>query len=85
MTAQVFRLFARSAVIAVLLAIALGLAACGRKSGLDAPPSAAIDRPAATGTNNQEAGGAQSGFTPEGRPVAAPGAKKSLPIDVLLN
>jgi predicted small lipoprotein YifL len=83
-TAQVFRLFARSAVIAVLLAIALGLAACGRKSGLDAPPSAAIDRPAATGTS-QEAGGAQSGFTPEGRPVAAPGAKKSLPIDVLLN
>jgi predicted small lipoprotein YifL len=83
-TGQVSCLFARSAVIAVLLAMALGLAACGRKGGLDAPPSAAIDRPAATGSS-QEAGGPQSGFTPDGRPVAAPGTKKSLPIDVLLN
>ena len=84
MNGQVFCLFARSAVVAVLLGMALGLAACGRKSGLDAPPSAAIDRPAAAGSN-QEPGGVQSGFTPDGRPVAAPGAKKSLPIDVLLN
>jgi len=83
LTGQVSRLFARSAVIAVLLATAFGLAACGRKNGLDAPPSAAIDQPAAAGSN--QAGGTQSGFTPDGRPLAAPSTRKPLPIDGLLN
>lgn len=84
MIGQVSCLFARSAVVVLLLAMALGLAGCGRKGGLDQPPGAAIEQPAAAGSE-QPAGGSQSGFTPDGRPVAAPGGKKRLPIDGLLD
>jgi predicted small lipoprotein YifL len=87
-TVQLSRLFARLAVVGVL-ACALGLAACGRKAGLDPPPSAAIEPPpptAQSGTASEPAPGtSQSGFTPDGRPVAAPGAKKRLPIDFLID
>jgi predicted small lipoprotein YifL len=83
-TGQVSRLLARSAALAVLLAIALGLAGCGRKTGLDAPPGAAIEQPTAAGAD-RPAGGMQSGYTPDGRPALAPGQKKRLPIDVLLD
>jgi predicted small lipoprotein YifL len=75
------RLFARSAALVVVAAAALTLAGCGRKSGLDAPPSAAIEQPA----GSDQATGAPTGFTPDGRPVAAQGAKKRLPIDGLLD
>jgi len=82
-TAQVLRVFARSAVLAVLLVMAVALASCGRKGGLDAPPSAAIDQPATSGSN--QAGAPQTGFTSDGRPISAPTAKKRLPMDVLLD
>jgi predicted small lipoprotein YifL len=81
-TGQPSRLLARLAVLGVL-AFALGLAACGRKGGLDPPPSAAIEPPAAGGVDNPAT--PQSGFGPDGRPLSAPGAKKRLPIDVLLD
>jgi predicted small lipoprotein YifL len=86
-TVQLFRLFARLAAVGAL-ACALGLAGCGRKAGLDAPPSAAIEPPpgAQSGASSEPAPGAsQSGFTPDGRPVAPPGPKKRLPIDFLVD
>jgi len=65
-------LLAKLAAIGVL-AFALGLAACGRKTGLDPPPSAAIDQPSTSGQPTNDT---------DGRPVN--GAKKRLPIDVLI-
>jgi predicted small lipoprotein YifL len=52
------------AMIGALIA-ALGLAACGRKSGLDLPPSAAVSEPAVAGEPKQ---GAAIG--PDGKPIA---------------
>jgi len=64
------RPLSRLALLGVLVA-ALGLGACGRKAGLDPPPSSSVaDEP-----------GANAGE--EAKP--APTSKKSLPIDVLLN
>jgi predicted small lipoprotein YifL len=85
-TGHVSRLITRSAALAILLAMALGLAGCGRKGGLDMPPSASITEPGAA-PSNQAAGSTSTseGFTPEGRPIAAPSGKKRLPIDVLLD
>lgn len=85
MTVQVSRLVARMAAIGVL-ALALGLAACGRKGGLELPPSAAIDQPptAQSGAAPDQAPG-QSGFSTDGRPMAQPGAKKRLPMDPLVD
>ena len=60
--------FSRLALIGVLVT-ALGLAACGRKGGLDMPPSPSAD--AAQGTVNS--------------PTGLQGPKKPLPIDVLLD
>jgi predicted small lipoprotein YifL len=78
-TVQLPRLFARMAVFGVL-AFALGLAACGRKTGLEPPPSAAIEPPPAD---------AQPSGAPAPQPgVASPGpagVKKRLPIDPILD
>jgi predicted small lipoprotein YifL len=60
------RAFARMAVLSALIA-ALGLAGCGRKSGLDLPPSAAVSDPAPAGDPRQA-----SVVGPDGKPVAAP-------------
>jgi predicted small lipoprotein YifL len=79
---QLSRLLARLAMLGVL-ALALGLTACGRKGGLDLPPSAVAEPPAAAGADNPAA--AQTGFGPDGRPTMSPGAKKRLPIDALLD
>jgi predicted small lipoprotein YifL len=58
----------------VLLALGLTLSACGRKGPLDLPPaSSATDQPAQLETDGQ------------GRPLAPPGQKRRLPIDVLLD
>jgi|HubBroStandDraft_6_1064221.scaffolds.fasta_scaffold1928351_1 predicted small lipoprotein YifL len=87
-TVQHSRLFARLAAVG-MLAFALGLSGCGRKGGLDPPPSAAIEPPPATAQSGagaeQAPGAAQPGFAPDGRSVSAPGAKKRLPIDILLD
>ncbi len=84
MTGQPSRLLARLAVLGVLT-FALGLAACGRKGGLDPPPSAAIEPPAAGAAAGDNQPAPQTGFGPDGRPILAPGAKKRLPIDGLLD
>jgi predicted small lipoprotein YifL len=79
------RLFARLAVFGVL-ACALGLAACGRKGGLDPPPSAMTNEPVVQGTGPDQAPGvAQPGYAPDGRPVTPQGVKKRLPMDVILD
>src|SRR5262249_11739688 len=57
------RALARMAVVSALIA-ALGLAGCGRKRGLDLPPSAAVSDPAATDPNKASLVG------PDGKPVA---------------
>ncbi len=71
------------------LILALGLAACGRKGGLDLPPSAAI-----AGQEAAEAPAPASDTISSGLSVSArgsrkmpvvPSPKRSLPIDVLLD
>jgi hypothetical protein len=71
------RRLARIAVIGALVA-ALGLAGCGRKSGLDPPPGAAVVDQGAPPPGPAEVG-------PDGRPLAPPPPKRSTPIDWLLN
>jgi predicted small lipoprotein YifL len=73
---------ARIAVVGALIA-ALGLAGCGRKTGLDAPPSAAV--PVAPQQTAGAQPGVESGVDAEGKPVAAPGRRKSFFLDWLLN
>jgi predicted small lipoprotein YifL len=69
----------RIAAIGALVA-ALGLAGCGRKGGLDPPPSGM--------TNSQDpavAGGPEPGITSDGRPVAPRGPNRPTPIDWLID
>lgn len=68
------RPFARVAVVAALLALGLTLSACGRKGPLDPPPGALVGP-----------GGTLVEVDPEGRPLAPPGQKKRIPLDVLLD
>jgi predicted small lipoprotein YifL len=58
------RALARMAVISALIAT-LGLAGCGRKSGLDLPPAAAVSDPGPAADPRQA-----SGIGPDGKPVA---------------
>jgi predicted small lipoprotein YifL len=62
-----------AAIGALLLALGLTLSACGRRGPPDAPP----------GVVNSPQGVIE--LDPEGRPIAPPGQKKRLPIDVLLD
>lgn len=97
------RPFARLAMIGLLFAAlfaALGLAACGRKGGLDPPPGGAslaqepaprapgltmpIGGAAATPIGGQAVGG-NAGVGADGRAIAPPGPKKWIPLDVLLD
>jgi predicted small lipoprotein YifL len=57
-----------------VLAVALGLGACGRKGPLDPPP---------TSSESIEPQAGVAGVDANAPP--APGSKKRLPIDVLLN
>jgi predicted small lipoprotein YifL len=59
---------------ALLLALGLTLAACGRKGPLDPPPASLAGPPQSAIETDAE-----------GRPIAPPGQKKRLPIDVLLD
>ena len=84
----------RLALICVLAA-SLGLAACGRKGPLDAPPGALQGQPQGSlpgVTSNslpaQSVGGQPTDYPtigPDSRPVAPKGPKKQIPLDVLLN
>jgi predicted small lipoprotein YifL len=62
------------------LAAALGLAGCGRKGGLDPPPSGV-----AGSQDPAVAGGPEPGIGPDGRPVAPRGVNRSTPIDWLID
>ena len=76
----VSRTFLRLATAAALVA-ALGLAACGRKAGLDPPPAAA-----AAGDQGQPgAAPPPDSEDADGKPIAPPGQKKSFILDWLLN
>jgi predicted small lipoprotein YifL len=78
------------------LAASLGLAACGRKGPLDPPPGASLagepqanisdtmNRTNATPIGGQARNG-HPGIDADGQPLAPKGAKKSIPLDVLLN
>ena len=70
-------MLARIAVVGALVA-ALGLAGCGRKTGLDPAPSAAVP---------QQTAGAQPGAEPDpdAKPVAAPGRRKHIFLDWLID
>jgi predicted small lipoprotein YifL len=71
---------ARMAAIAALVA-ALSLAGCGRKSGLDLPPSAAVSDPVPGGDHNQA-----SAVGPDGKPAAPrSGPKTPTILDWLLD
>ncbi len=59
---------------ALLLALGVGLSACGRKGPLDPPPSAAAG-PAPTDLD----------VDASGRPIAPPGQKRRIPLDALLD
>lgn len=82
--------FAHFAVIGVLSA-AFTLAGCGRKGPLDAAPGAEAPQPARTagqgsGLNPmaRETPSGPAAFDSEGKPVAAKGVKRHLPIDWLI-
>jgi predicted small lipoprotein YifL len=62
------------------IAASLSLAACGRKSGLDLPPSASV-APAPAETKSAVI--SPIGKPPKPEPRVVP--QRSLPIDVLLN
>jgi predicted small lipoprotein YifL len=68
---------ARGALVAALVA-ALGLAGCGRKGGLEAPPMAAA--------GDLQAGQAPApALGPDGKPVAPPAEKRKNPLDWLID
>jgi len=62
------------AISAFALSLGLTLSACGRKGPLDPPPGAAVGP-----------GGTLIELDQEGRPLAPPGQKKRIPLDVLLD
>ncbi len=90
----------RHLALSVALAAVIGLSGCGRKAGLDPPPSAAVPpapaaatpvpAPGSAGNANADAAGSQqkiaakNGFDARGSPAAAPGQKKPFPLDFLL-
>jgi predicted small lipoprotein YifL len=86
------RILARIATIGVMVAV-LGLAGCGRKSGLDLPPSAAISAPNGAAPNGSAPSGAvasnngKSQFDPvTGQPIApASVSQKTHFLDFLID
>lgn len=80
-----------------VLALSLGLTACGRKGPLDPPPGASLDgvtqpdMPNLMSSNGRAApiGGESAdgnpGVGPDGQPLAPKGPQKRILLDVLLN
>ena len=78
------RVFVRLAVIGLL---AVALAGCGRKGGLDLPPGAAVDSSNSLPQDNAASPtllGTMSGSA-NAKPAAPAGPNKRIPLDVLLN
>jgi predicted small lipoprotein YifL len=84
--------FARIAVIGALAA-AFALSGCGRKGPLDPPPGAENPLPLPAASQKQRSlnplavhqpPAAPAAFDSEGRPVAARGVKRPLPMDWLI-
>jgi hypothetical protein len=73
------RFAALGGLVAVLVA-ALGLAGCGRKAGLDAPPMAAAGDPQAGGPPGQA-----PTLGPDGKPVAPAADKRKTLLDWLID
>ena len=76
--------------IILLSVTALALGGCGRKAGLDLPPTAAVPQAQATSTDSEAERAAQPGvFNPtygsDGSPVAPKGGKKKFVLDPLLD
>lgn len=67
------------------LCAALAVSACGRKGGLDLPPSAAASTPAAEPEPQQEARSITSPLAKPPKPQPRVVPNRTLPIDVLLN
>ena len=63
----------RIAALGALLALGLMLSACGRKGPLDPPPGILMTPQGAIELDSS------------GRPIAPPGEKKRIPLDVLLD
>jgi predicted small lipoprotein YifL len=78
-----------------VLALTLGLTACGRKGPLDPPPGASLDGVAQAQTPDMSSNGiapiggrdsdGNPGVGPDGQPLAPKGPNKRIPLDVLLN
>jgi predicted small lipoprotein YifL len=77
------KLTSRCAVVAAV-ALALALSACGRKGGLDPPPSGGLADPAYAAPAGPPGPDGQPTPAPEAQPVS-PGLKRRLPIDWLLD
>ena len=73
------RNLARLAALGALVG-ALGLAGCGRKAGLDAPPMAA----AGDAQTNGQPGAAPPALGPDGKPIP-PTLRRQTPLDWLIN
>ena len=82
--------------LSLLAVAALGLAACGRKGPLDAPPGAALAsepqannpglmRPIGAAPIGGQAKDNNAGIDAHGRPLAPEGEKRRIPLDALLN
>lgn len=96
MTEFCHRPYARLALIG-LTAVALGLAGCGRKAGLDLPPGSSMaqtpepepaPQPSAPGMIPSIGSAPSSGYSGlgvDGKPVAPAGPKKRIFLDNLLN
>jgi predicted small lipoprotein YifL len=74
---------------AIILLIAAALAGCGRKGGLDLPPTASSAAVAEPADSDAEGAGRPSVFNPyygtETSPAATKGRKKAFVLDPLLN
>jgi predicted small lipoprotein YifL len=75
--------------IILLSAVVVALAGCGRKGGLDLPPTASSAAVAAPVDTDAEQAGRPSVFNPyygtDAPPAAAKGRKKPFVLDPLLN
>jgi predicted small lipoprotein YifL len=75
--------------IILLSAAVLAVAGCGRKGGLDLPPTASSAAVAAPADSDAEEAGRPSVFNPysgtEAPPAATKGRKKAFVLDPLLN